>query len=193
MTCQECELALAGEEISPAVDERVGAHMAECSACREFAVELRANSEALRAFAMDSMPGLKVSPGLGARPWELPGVRHTGQPGGQHVPWWAAVAAVLVLGFVSSWVVLNRRSPHVPIPASVILPGLPAAQIASVSSGSPQPSAGRNRPRTRFRPAPASLPHLALSRSQQEDAPHILQVKMLTDDPDVVIYWQIEN
>jgi predicted anti-sigma-YlaC factor YlaD len=62
MNCQECELALAGEERSLLADGRVEAHMAECSACREFAVELRENSEALRAFSMESMPALPKVP-----------------------------------------------------------------------------------------------------------------------------------
>jgi hypothetical protein len=181
MTCQECELALAGEERgeerSPVVDQHVQSHMAGCAACREFAMELRENSEALRAFAMESMPA-------------LPQVPFNASPHRQQVAWWVGVAAVLVLGFVSSWMLTGSsmgRSQRIPV---VTAP----RQIASISSGGPpQPNAVRDRPAAEFRPSAAAIPHRGPSRSQQKDEPHILQVKMLTDDPDVVIYWQIEN
>ena len=183
MNCQECELALAGEERNLVVDQHVAAHMAKCSACHKFALELRENSEALRAFAMESMPGLKVSPR------ELPGGAPGHQHGRQHVAWWAAVAAVLALGFVSSWAMLTSRSS-----LSRVLPG-PSARIvvpagAQAAPVGPWPATRSTAP---LKTVPAPIRHRALSRSQPKDEPHILQVKMLTDDPDVVIYWQIEN
>jgi hypothetical protein len=156
MTCQECELALAGEDRVSSLEE----HLASCAACREFALELGANSEAMLAFAAEAMP---AAPRI--------------KPRRQQVGWWAAVAAMLVLGFVSSWAILRptrepaRVSPPVPLLATV------ETQVPSLE-----------------RP-PVRLPvkrHVA-RQSPQRSEPKILQIKMLTDDPDVVIYWQIEN
>ncbi len=194
MTCQECELALAGEEQSSVVDGRVEAHLAGCSACREFAVELRENSEALRAFATESMPGLKMSPR------GLPGVAPGGQPGRLHAGWWAAVAAVLLLGFVSSWARLRSRAQSLPV-VSLKTPPAPMASAASVEqvvaeqSVAPailSPAGLETVPPVRRHVArrPQPGPREPLKTSSE---PRILQVKMLTDDPNVVIYWQIEN
>jgi hypothetical protein len=193
MTCQECELALAGEERISVVDERVEAHMAGCAGCREFAVELRENSEALQAFAMETLPGLKVSA------QELPGVGSVGQHGRQYVAWWAAIAAVLVLGFVSSWVMLRPRLARLSAPP-VLSFKTPSAQMASAESikqGVAQailsPAGFETVPapvRRHIARRPQHAPREALEINNE---PRILQVKMLTDDPDVVIYWQIEN
>jgi hypothetical protein len=184
MTCQECELTLAGEERVLVVDGRVEAHMAECSACREFAAELRENSEALQAFAMETLPGLNVSPR------ELPGIRPGGRPGGQHgrqqSAWWAAVAAVLVLGFASTWAMFRSRPSSPPV-----LPFTTAsAQVTSPARiQETVPLVRRHVPRP---PQPAPREPLKTS-DEISNEPRILQVKMLTDDPNVVIYWQIEN
>lgn len=189
MTCQECELALAGEEREEErrslVDDYVEAHIAECSACREFALELRENSEALRALAMEPLP---ASPKVA---FAVP-LRH------QQIGWWAGVAAVLVLGFASLWFTIRMpagRSPRVPTATA-------PQQIASVAalesrteprSESAPAQVVSNRAPARFRKATSPMRGQVRSRSQQNGESRILQIKMLTDDPDVVIYWQIEN
>jgi hypothetical protein len=185
MTCQECELALAGEERSPVVDGRVEAHMAGCAACREFAVELRENSEALRAFAMEPVPV-----GLGRTR-----AVHGPAPSNK-AAWWMGVAAALVLGFASLWIATRMpmgRSPRVPgVTVSQQTAAGSSAKSNAVSDQTPAQlraaTAARHRATRRSRPGSSqkSLP-------QENSEPRILQVKMLTDDPDVVIYWQIEN
>ena len=54
MNCQECEWLIASDEPSRSCDE----HLATCVACRELAVELQANSEAMLSFAAEPMPSV---------------------------------------------------------------------------------------------------------------------------------------
>jgi hypothetical protein len=198
MTCQECELALAGEDRIAMVED----HLAGCAACREFEVELRENSQALRALAMEPVPvGLALGRTVaehgpaplrhaahGAAP-----LRHAAHGAARYQPaeWWGAVAAVLVIGFVSSWAMLRSRS------ASSHVLAVPSARIA-VPAGEQAAPAGAwqaTRSPAPLKTAAAPVRHRApnRSRSQENNEPRILQVKMLTDDPNVVIYWQIEN
>jgi hypothetical protein len=147
MTCQECELALASE---PEVD--ASEHLAVCSACREFAAALRANSEAMLALAAEPMPAVRR-----VRP--------------AHWPWVAAAA-------IAAMIVLMLAMPKESTPSRSRLTGGPA--IAGHSTP-PVPQIEPVRPR------------IARRAPKKNVQPQILQVKMLTDDPDVVIYWQVEN
>jgi hypothetical protein len=178
MTCHECELALAGEEGSSAVDDRVLRHVASCVPCRELARELQENSAALQAIAMDDMPVLsgRLTPGLA-------GVHHTLVR--RQFAWLAAVAAMLVIGLISSWMMVSRRSSPVTGPVS---PVSPVAPVASVESRQEMPQADVG-----VRPFATPVRHRVAIRSRRKHETQILQIKMLTDDPDVVIYWQIEN
>jgi hypothetical protein len=151
MTCQECELALASEESVAGVDE----HLAACAACGKFAVELQSNAGAMLEFASEPMPALQ-------------------RPQRQQLGWWAAIAAIVILGFVSSWAIL--RSPQ---RSTISSPPVPQMTSALGTSQPQSPS------------TPVS--HRKVRRSQKARKPEILQVKMLTDDPDVVIYWQVSN
>jgi hypothetical protein len=178
-------MALASEDRSSVVDGLVAAHMSECAACREFELELRENSQALRAFGMESVPA-------------LPKVAFAVTPRRQQIGWRAGVAAVLVLGFASAWIAIRTpigRAPHVPIAAA-------PQQIASVAalesrteprSEPAPPHVVSDRAPAQFRKGASPMRGHAPSRSQQNHESRILQIKMLTDDPDVVIYWQIEN
>lgn len=149
MTCQECELALASED---QVD--VSDHLAACAACSELAMELRANSQALREFANEPMP-------MVARP--------------RPVRWqWAAVAAIAAAAAMIAMVLFS------PKPAAVVPPVI--HDVAAMRSVDPvMPVVERAPLRSRLK-----TPRKA--REQE-----VLQVKMLTSDPDVVIYWQVSN
>jgi len=152
MTCQECELALAREESSGAVNE----HLSACAACRAQAEEMQANSQALRAFATDELPSVRA--GVMA---EIHAARR------MRWDWALAAAAILVVVFAASrmWRIWNTPVPE-----------LPPVRIAVAPPEVPIP-VEKTRPR---RQAPV-----------QHAEP--LMVKMLTSDPDVVIYWLIET
>lgn len=151
MTCQECELLLAGDQPSQACD----GHVAGCASCREFALELSANSDALRLMAVESMPSVVVR-----RPQQWPRVAM------------ATVAALAIAAMIV--LMLARPKPHTNPAVNAPEP------IARVESPIPE--------------NPAPVVHHKPRRAPKKNVqPEILQVKMLTADPNVVIYWQIEN
>jgi hypothetical protein len=88
------------------------------------------------------------------------------------IPWIAAAAAAVLLALIARQG-LQRQSPH---PAAVPTPVTVTAKLPATS----EPAA---KPVLRRKPAPAR-------RSAQEGQP--LLVKMLTPDPDVVVYWIVD-
>jgi hypothetical protein len=150
MTCQECELRLADDQIA---DE----HLLECENCRALAGDLRLNAAAFESFAADPLPSVSAQVMSRVR------VRRA-------VRWTWALAAAAMLAIV---IFVAHRGPVQPTEASI-----PATQ---------QPI------RERQRPGPVTIANkpVAKRRSTNKGAP--LMVKMLTDDPDVVIYWQFES
>jgi hypothetical protein len=167
MTCQECELALANEPGEAAEVDRdlVDRHLAGCAACREFAGELRANCDTFAAFSRDPIPpvSIRVAPRPQPVRWQ----------------WAAAIAAMLVLALTITFAMRSshRIRPVADAPVPQVAANHPAAE-PSFPVMPPVRHRASKKPR---------------SNLVQKNEPHILQVKMLTDDPDVVIYWQIEN
>jgi hypothetical protein len=168
MTCRECELFLT-EDHRPAA---VQAHLDECPDCRALAAELEANSAALSELRDVEWPP------------EALGVRRARQP---HDTWTraAAIAAMLAIAIAAAW--LWRAQPgHQTAPPAVrtaLVPerelpqrGLPAPELPDRSLAAPVPAP----------PKRDVLQAAARNPSQP------LKIKMLTDDPDVVIYWLID-
>ena len=165
MTCQECELRLAEGEFGAAVED----HLLECAECRALAAELRENAIALAAMREDELSG-----GAGFSP------RTSVRPIRPQV-WIAAAAAALVLLTIG----LPRHRRETPLPPAPVVAAVPAP--APVVAASAPVAAAVTRKRThrtatvreRVPPKPA----------QPEET---FMVKMLTPDPDVVVYWIVE-
>jgi hypothetical protein len=160
MTCQECELLLAEDERTAAVET----HLGECAECRALALELAANAEALKALRDHEMPALTLRAGRSVRHW----VRAP-----------AAAAAVVLLALGVSR--LDRKAPGpAPEPAVETRPPTVAPVVAPPAE---PPALARTRPS-------AARKQVAAPKPPPQEEP--LLVKMLTPDPDVVIYWLIE-
>jgi hypothetical protein len=152
MTCQECELLLAGDEAAFVED-----HLRVCAACQALHEELQANALALGALRDEDLAGTKV------RPRHLPR---------KPLPWIAAAAAMLLLALIARQG-LERRPPHprqvtASVPVQAKLPGVPTPEATPVVRRKPKPA----------------------RRSARPEQP--LLVKMLTPDPDVVVYWIVD-
>lgn len=140
-------------------------HLADCEECRSFAAELSANAEVLRVMRDDVIPARPLLVRRRNR-WLL-----------------AAAAAAAVAALAIGW---SRMPAKVPV--IVVAPPKPApprvdppAPLKEVTSTTPAA------PRKALRRAPAK-PVAPAERVPAEP----LLVKMLTPDPDVVIYWLIE-
>ena len=165
MTCRDCELLLAQDELAV----EVSAHLAECAECRALAGELNANSMALGAMRVDEIAPVVFRRPLASRPWV----------------WSIAAAAALVLA-VS--LVERQDRPRISVPPEVVrieAPEIdPLPMLPPVVRSAPGPRTTRPRPQ-------ASKPRVepVLMAAVK---PEPLLVKILTPDPDVVIYWLIE-
>ena len=153
MTCEECELLLAQDEI----DQEVDAHLAGCPNCRSLAAELQANAHAMRALGEEVIPAAQV----------------------QHrpaYPWWkwtsAAAAVVITLG--AAWWASRPAKPPQIVSIDVKVTGVaPKAEVPYVKAEIPER-------------LPSAIPIVPVANKEP------LRVKMLTADPDVVIYWLID-
>jgi hypothetical protein len=141
-------------------------HLGECEECQALAREIQANAEALAALRGEE---------LAARPF----VHARGFPW----VWGAAAAAVLLVAL--GWPRSEAPGRAQPEPAK------PLEVAAAVEVTTPAPKITK-RTRAAARPAGKARPK-AESVLPVEEPVQPLLVKMLTPDPDVVIYWLIEG
>jgi anti-sigma factor RsiW len=165
MTCSEYEelIALwAGGDLPDEETARVQAHMEVCEACGAFAAEMRDCRAALAE--LRGAPAMSVRAAVMARIAES----------GRHRMWWwkpAAVACAAGLAGFAVWV----QGLDTSIPAPPAAPMVRAAVPAHGLEFTPRPV--RN-----VRPAPRREP-------EPPEAEETFTVKLMTDDPDIVIYW----
>jgi hypothetical protein len=169
MNCREWEekIALyAGGDWESGELER---HLEQCAACREFAAAVKDSLQILRE--AHGQP-LKEGQFAAVRAGVFQRLRR--QRRWTWWPAWAGAAAAVALAASSLWLGQSRRTmpPAAarPKPAAVAV-----AQEAVATPVAPKPAPPRPRQRVRKKPPPP--------------APQPLLVKLITDDPDVVIYW----
>jgi anti-sigma factor RsiW len=181
MSCDKFEPLIAlyiEDDLAQAEAHVVESHLAGCDGCREFAAEMRESQAALKALRTEFVDDAVL---LQVRTEVLSVASHRHY----RVVTWPryAVAAGLVLALLGGWMWQMRpREPRVrleprPIAASVSAPPL----VATV-------------------PAPQARTHTGVSRARRH-GPQMtpvfksepLVVKMITDDPQVVIYWLVDQ
>jgi len=176
MNCQECELALGLEESTAALEE----HLTGCAACRRLAEEVRANAAAFESMGNELMPGVRS--GVMAE------IRR--QTGARRMLRWGWALAAVAAGVAMIGISRTGREEKLVIPP-VKVAGSRADEGRSLlerGTDSSVPAGKRSVSRRRVaRDRVVSPPF------QQTPETGVLMVKMLTDDPDVVIYWQIET
>ena len=168
MNCREYEPLIALYVEGDLEDRSVEEHLAECSACRELLEDLRVSQAALKELAVVDAALLSA-----VRSRVLARIERRRMPAW---PWVAAfaAAAALIVGVVT---MPRKPSTIVRAPVSAVgVPEQPADRSSAIARAVPKAKRSRpgGRPRTR-----GSAPPLV--------------VKMLTDDPNIVIIWLVEQ
>ena len=176
MSCAKFEPLVAlyiENDLAEAEVRAVESHLAGCDGCRKFAAKMRESQAALKALRTEFVDDAVL---LQVRTEVLSAASHR-----HRVVAWPryAIAAGLVLALLAGWMVRRQtantlvgvQSVHAILPAPltqpVVRPHQPKVLVARV----------RRRPRQkapRFKSEP-------------------LVVKMITDDPQVVIYWLVDQ
>lgn len=193
-----------GGDLDPRRSRSLDRHLEGCIACRDLAEELRSQREELARLEHEAFESVTLASVRHTVLADLADRRRPVRPavGGRRLAFAAAVAVVLVVaaavlrfgGTPTRPVVADRTIPTAvsvpatepvssPItdaivePASAVPPSVP---LASVESGPP-------------RLAQRSLTSLANEPAVLRSAPtEPMTVKILTDDPEVVIYWIVD-
>ena len=164
MTCSDWQLKIAAEIEDPALAE----HLGGCEACRGFALDLAENAAALRSIEVDPAAYTAV------RARVLEAVRPK-----QRLAWLRAAAAMAVAAGVVLvwWTAATRRVPVPPSPTVVVhVDPAPERQLAPTVQPVKHDKVRRVYPRR------------LVARSEPLSA-----IKMLTDDPNVVIIWLVDK
>lgn len=165
----EERIALAVEGDLPAREAAgVERHLAGCEGCREFEAALRKSQAVLKEFGNEAVDAAVLD-----RIRDRVMAQVAAQPRRKVWPWlWVPVPAfAALLAVVMLW---PRNLPEIPPPP---------VPVASIPAAPPAPVIRWPRP---------AVVHVA-ARPKVPAAPPPLLMKIVTDDPNVVIYWIVEG
>jgi len=169
MKCDAFEPLIAlyvGADLPDRDRPQVEQHLAACPDCRQLLEDLQASQATLRELGSEAADAAMLT---AVRAGVLGGI---GERRRRAWPWVAAFAAAAAL--VAALVVTPRKPIEQPQP-------LPVARVIAPERVVEQPIVPRRRHVARRRPTPPP----------KEEEP--LVVKMLTDDPNIVIIWLVDQ
>ncbi|MBZ5724413.1 MAG: zf-HC2 domain-containing protein [Acidobacteriia bacterium] len=190
MNCSDWEERIAmyvGGELAASEAAEVGRHVADCAGCQVFASGLQQSLALLRAAHQEPLAPAHFAAVRARVLAELAGERRA---------WWrrAWVYGLAGAAAVALLVALAGRPGRAPQPVrrpeiAVTRPPAEPPKVA-VAEAAPEPKpVPRVRHGRRAGPGPAPQPvQLALARP-----PETMTVKLVTDDPNIVIYWITET
>ena len=192
MACREFEhlIALNVEgDLSPADRRCVDLHLRACSDCWDLAEDLKESQAVFKSIRRNT-PDQAMLLNVRARVLAEAGVEHLSWferiflGGFRQKATLAAMAVfVIVLGFV--WISRGRDTRQTPVAVVPAPPVSPATTVEPLQP-KPVPVVAVAKPKVR-RPKPAS-------RVEAPDEPvKQVAIKLLTDDPNVIIYWLVDE
>jgi hypothetical protein len=218
MTCttREADLALYVEGDLPE-DEvpTLESHLAGCEACRGFLADLRESQGVVRALAAEPMAEEALATIRSA-------VRRRLAAEGRPQPWrWAAAAALAALAIGGSWLWWRSPVSRIAPAMSASIPPTPRPEALARPPERALPPHTNPGTRSTLRAAQAVSPNVAHTTTapalSQEDADQLARavvavsrierimdadaeagspstlVRLTTDDPKIVIYWQLDS
>jgi hypothetical protein len=144
-------------------DQAVAQHLSGCNECLEFARHLTAIGEGIRS--LDAYGAAYAD--VRAR------VMQAVQPRKRFGWLYAAVATVAMAGLASFWITAPLRTPEPPRPRAIVY------RIAP--------------PAWRPRPLPLRQAKRRIARPHRTQEQQLTAIKLLTDDPNVVIIWLMDK
>lgn len=183
-------------DVPPAKAREIQAHLSVCTRCRDLAAELQESQAALKSLIQDNVSGTSLAL---VRSQVLAEIQAGVRPvWGRWV--YALAGAVFVVVLAIGWM-LEMRKPQVQeIVKSDPLPPPAAGPLTRGTITIAEADANTDR-RPLIRREKTNIP----SRRRQQGVTHTevppepsepakpLVVKLLTDDPNIVIYWLIDN
>lgn len=164
MNCDEELLAMhAGGDLSDAEAAVLEAHVAGCAPCRRLLAEFRELRAGTLALRGEDLPEM----------W--PGVREALAPR-RRVPAWVVLPAAAAAAMAALFFIFAEKA--VPPPA-----------VPHIAAQSPPAASPGGNPKLR-RAVPVRRTAKPLPRREPGEP---LIVKLVTDDPDIVIYWQVSE
>jgi hypothetical protein len=164
----------ASDDLGPDEQAQLTAHLAECESCRRAAAEFSSLREDLAVLGDDVLdPAIYAAVRQGV-------LDQIADRTNWHM--WAAIAAAVVLMALATWWRWHGREAPIeiqPPPLQVYTPPIPDIAPEVVPAVIRRPGPRRQRAHREVRNLPAEG--------------QTLVVKMLTDDPDVVIIWLVDK
>ncbi len=187
MSCQEYDDLLAlfvGGDLDARDEERFQAHIATCSNCRATVEELRSHRDVLAGLADEAVDDAvlrsvrsRVMARIEAR------AHRTGA-------WrWAWAAAAAIGAILVSVAVLKHAPDQAPVSTTHRPQPAPTVRASETSEPPTDNLAAQTQSVTQI----ARVQATRSARLSGAKAAEPLVVKMLTDDPDVVIYWLVDS
>jgi anti-sigma factor RsiW len=164
----------------------VSQHLRTCPHCREFAEKLQASQTLLKELAHEAPDEAALQQ---VRLGVLSRVPTEATPAGFPV-WRFALGAALVTMLAFAGIRLKRPAPAPPLQVNALMPPPEAMRVIRQAATPAPTSPGRNPEKARV--ATARKPFSGALRASAKQRPEPLMVKLFTDNPNVVIYWQVD-
>ena len=199
MKCRysETDIALYVEgDVAPAKACEIEAHLSVCTQCGDLVIELRESQSVLKTLKQDTVSATSLTL---VRSHVLAEIQAGVKPlWGRWI--YALAGGVFVAVLAVGWV-LEMRGPQVqeivkshplPSPAAVPLTRGTITIAEADAKTDRQPLRRREKPKIPSRRKPEAVTHTEVPPEPSEPAKPLV-VKLLTDDPNIVIYWLIDN